>query len=162
VLLTKPHATSFYSQLKAALWMCQKLGVTQESKKTYLELLGAKQTVPSGSLFDDDIFERTCTNIEDRNETRVIRDISSLIVPSAETFATYGAKGLDILIESTNEGWNNSIPVTGTRPQPDYSVGFKREAFMRDQLDKLSPFLGNFIAGTIRTLWPRIICTFHS
>jgi hypothetical protein len=51
------------------------------------------------------------------------------------------------LIESVNEGWNNSIPLAGTRPQPDYSVGFGREAFTDDQLAKLSPFLGDFIAG---------------
>ena len=51
------------------------------------------------------------------------------------------------MIESVNEGWNNSIPLTSTRPQPDYSVGFKRDAFTEDQLAKLSPFIGDFIAG---------------
>ncbi|OXV07751.1 hypothetical protein Egran_04486 [Elaphomyces granulatus] len=124
-----------------------KLGITEKSKETYLKLLDVKQTVPSDSLFRDDIFKRTCQNIQDRNEARVIRDISLLIVPSAETLATYGAEHLNNLIDSTNEGWNNSIPLTGTRPQPDYSVGFKREAFTKDQLNKLSPFIGDFIAG---------------
>ncbi|PQE14400.1 phosphatidylserine decarboxylase protein [Rutstroemia sp. NJR-2017a BBW] len=54
---------------------------------------------------------------------------------------------LECLIESVNEGWNNAVPLTGTRPQPDYSVGFKREAFTGDQLDKISPFIGDFITG---------------
>jgi hypothetical protein len=36
----------------------------------------------------------------------------------------------------------NSIPVTKTRPQPDYSVGFRREAFTEDQLKRLEPFVG--------------------
>ena len=123
------------------------LGITEKSKETYLNLLDAKQTVPTDSLFRDNIFKRTCQNIRNRNETRVIRDISLLIVPSAETLATYGAKHLDILIDNTNEGWNNSIPLTSTRPQPDYSVGFKREVFTKDQLNKLAPFIGDFIAG---------------
>ena len=123
------------------------LDITQQSKKSYLNLLDAKQTVPSESLFRDDLFKRTCQNIQDRNETRVIRDISLLIVPSAETLTTYGAGHLKTLIESTNEGWNNSFPLTGTRPQPDFSVGFKREAFTKEQLDKLAPFIGNFISG---------------
>lgn len=123
------------------------LGITDKSKKTYLELLDAKQTVPNDSLFRDDIFERTCRNIQDRNEARVIRDISLLIVPSAEILASYGAEHLNILIDSTNEGWNNSIPLTSTRPQPDYSVGFKREAFTKTQLDKLAPFIGDFTSG---------------
>ncbi|KAF2395979.1 hypothetical protein EJ06DRAFT_534422 [Trichodelitschia bisporula] len=123
------------------------LDIIQQSKKSYLNLLDAKQTVPSESLFRDDLFKRTCQNIQDRNETRVIRDISLLIVPSAETLTTYGAGHLKILIESTNEGWNNSLPLTGTCPQPDFSVGFKREAFTKEQLDKLAPFIGNFISG---------------
>jgi hypothetical protein len=50
-----------------------------------------------------------------RNETRVIRDISLFIVPSAEIMATYGADSLNCLIESVNEGWNDSIPVTKIR-----------------------------------------------
>ena len=123
------------------------LDITRKSKESFLKLLDAKQTVPKDSLFRDDVFKRTCQKIQDRNETRVIRDISLLIVPSAETLATYGANHLNMLIESTNEGWNNSVPLTGTRPQPDFSVGFKREAFTKEQLDKLSPFIGNFISG---------------
>jgi hypothetical protein len=123
------------------------LGITDTSKQTYLNLFDAKQAVPHNSLFHDDIFERTCRNLADRNEIRVIRDIALLIVPSAETLATYGAKDLNILIESTNEGWTNSLPLAGPRPQPDYSVGFKREAFTKEQLDKLAPFIGDFITG---------------
>lgn len=123
------------------------LGITRTSKETYLNLLDAKQTVPSESLFRDDIFERTCQKIQDSNEAKVIQDISRLIVPSADALNTYGAEQLNILIESVNEGWNNSLPLTSTRPQPDYSVGFKREAFTKEQLDKLTPFIGDFITG---------------
>ncbi|KJZ69510.1 hypothetical protein HIM_11107 [Hirsutella minnesotensis 3608] len=109
------------------------LGITKESSGTYCTLLNSDQTVPSDSLFRDDLFKQTCRRVEDRNEARVIRDITPLIVPSAEVLCTYGAKHLNILIESVNEGWNNSIPLTATRPQPDYSVGFRREAFTVNQ-----------------------------
>ncbi|KUI54634.1 hypothetical protein VP1G_10697 [Cytospora mali] len=85
--------------------------------------------------------------IHNKNEARVILDITRLIVPSAESLAIFGAKHLSILTESINEGWNNSIPLTDIRPQPDYSVGFTREAFTDDQLAKLSPFIGDFITG---------------
>ena len=123
------------------------LGITEKSQSAYLDLLSTEQTIPKDSLFADELFEETCEMIRDKNETRVIRDISQLIVPSAEILAIRGANTLKILIESVNEGWNNSMPLTGTRPQPDYSVGFKREAFTKDQLDKLSPFIGDFITG---------------
>lgn len=95
------------------------------------------------------MFKQICRYVEDRNEARILRDITPLIVPSAENLTIYGATGLKNLIESTNEGWNNSIPLVGACPQPDYSVGFRREAFTTEQLEKLSPFIGDFIAGDL-------------
>jgi hypothetical protein len=101
------------------------LGITNKSKADFQALLNMEQTVLRDSLFCNDLFKSTCEKIQDRNETRVVWDISLLIVPSAEILTTFGAKKLEILIESVNEGWNNSIPITPTRPQPDYSVGFR-------------------------------------
>jgi hypothetical protein len=124
-------------------------GIAAESRKTISMLLTVKSSVPTDSLFRDDLFKQTCRSVEDQNEARVLRDITPLIVPSAEILSIYGAVGLKCLIESTNEGWNNSIPLTGPRPQSDYSVGFRREAFTDDQLEKLSPFIGDFIAGDL-------------
>ena len=117
-------------------------GVTKESKDLCRSLLEMKQTVPEDSMFHDDFFEDTCEMIQNRNEAKVIQEISRLIVPSAQSFAIRGAKHLKCLIESVNEGWNNSIPVLGPRPQPDYAVGFKRTAFTEDQLSKIKPILG--------------------
>ncbi|AEO59814.1 hypothetical protein MYCTH_2095026 [Thermothelomyces thermophilus ATCC 42464] len=135
-------------ELKGNSYMAKDpLGLSSASKDLCRSLLEKPQPVPSDTLFRDDIFETTCQKIHNRNESRVIRDISRLIVPSAESLATFGAKHLNILTESVNEGWNNSIPITTPRPQPDYSVGFRRDAFTEDQLAKLSPFIGDFITG---------------
>jgi len=122
------------------------LGIANASKTLCRALLDRKQTIPKESLFGDDVFRSTCRRVEDRNEARIIRDITPLIVPSAEILATHGATKLNCLIESLNEGWNSSIPLTGTRPQPDYSVGFRRETFSDDQLGKLSPFIGDWLS----------------
>jgi hypothetical protein len=98
--------------------------------------------LPQESLLRDDLFEKACEKIQNRNEATVIQDIARLIVPSAETLATLGSKHLKSLVESAKEGWNNSIPITQTRPQPDYAVGFGREAFTEDQIKRLQPFVG--------------------
>nr|KAK5432267.1 hypothetical protein LTR18_011208 [Exophiala xenobiotica] len=134
-------------------------GPTTTSKREYKSLLEAEQVVPEHSLFQDDFFEDTCEMVQNRNEAKVIQDIARLIVPSAQSLAVQGAKHLRCLIESVNEGWNNSIPVTKTRPQPDYSVGFKRSAFTEDQLQKLQPFVGDlfdnsFFMGTWYMYFP--------
>ncbi|KAH0493136.1 hypothetical protein TgHK011_008056 [Trichoderma gracile] len=124
-------------------------GVAVESKIAYMTLLTSKQTLPTTSLFQDELFNSVCASVGDRNEARVLRFITPLIVPSAEELAMRGSTGLKCLVESMNEGWNNSIPLIGIRPQPDYSVGFRREAFTDAQLEKLSPFIGDFLGCDI-------------
>ncbi|EQK99331.1 hypothetical protein OCS_04953 [Ophiocordyceps sinensis CO18] len=132
---------------KGSFMIESSLDITSGCKILSRTLLEADVVVPKDSLFRDDVFKSTYQKIHNRNEARVVQDVTRLIVPSAESLATFGAKHLDILIESVNEGWNNSIPLTATRPQPDYSVGFRREAFIDDQLAKLSLFIGDFIIG---------------
>jgi hypothetical protein len=137
-------------------------GIKEDSKRLWQTLLKTEQNIPQDSLFDDDIFSKTCDMTDGRNEAKVIQDTSRLIVPSAQALATRSAR-LQYLIESVNEGWNNAIPLTVTRPQPDYSVVFKREAFTGAQLNKLSPFIGDFLSLAINPfLWLRTTCTFHS
>ncbi|KAF1996556.1 hypothetical protein P154DRAFT_537919 [Amniculicola lignicola CBS 123094] len=124
-------------------------GPKKESKDMCRKLLADDQDVPQVSRFSDDIFKSTCQRIQNRNEAKIIQDITRLIVPSAEELTDFGAEHLEYLVEAVNEGWNNSIPLTGTRPQPDYSVGFKRNAFSDDQHKKLSPFIGEFLSGDL-------------
>ncbi|KAJ4307309.1 hypothetical protein N0V88_000692 [Collariella sp. IMI 366227] len=133
-------------QTKGSYMGISELGITDGSKQLIRGLLDDEQPVPQGTLFDDEIFVDACYNLENKNEARIIQEISRLIVPSAESLALRN-KNYKPLVESVNEGWNNSIPLTSTRPQPDYSVGFKRDAFTEDQLTKLSPFIGDFITG---------------
>ncbi len=118
------------------------LGITEESKRLCRTLLSAEQSVPRDTLFHDEKFEETCQSLRARNEAMVVRDISPLICPPAQVLRIYGAKDLKPLNGSVNEGWNCSIPCYGPRPQPDYSVGFGRSAFTDDQLNKLTPFVG--------------------
>ena len=139
------------------------LGTTATSKSLCRTFLETEQAFPDDSLFHDDLFEETCEMVRNKNEARVVRDISPLIVPSAEILAIRGAKHLKILIESVNEGWNNSIPITKTCPQPDYSVAFRREAFTKDQLKRIEPFVGeltdtSFFMATYSMYFPFLTC----
>jgi len=72
-------------------------------------------------------------------------------------------KHLNVLIESVDEGWKNSIPVTSTRPQPDYSVGFRREAFTDDRLKRIQPIVGeltdtSYFMATYYMYFPFLTC----
>ncbi|KAK2802398.1 hypothetical protein FQN50_007396 [Emmonsiellopsis sp. PD_5] len=121
-----------------------RVGITDESSLLIEALLDTDQMVPQNSLFRDDLFDTTCEKIQCENESRVIQDIGRLIVPSAETLASYGATNLEHLVEAVSKDWNRSIPFYGPRPQPDYSVGFRWSAFTDCQLEKLKPFIGGW------------------
>jgi hypothetical protein len=122
------------------------LGITDKSEQLCQDLLNNKQKFPEKTIFTDDAFLRACKNVQTANEARIVQDISRLLVPSAETLGLYH-DNLRILKEGVNQGWDNSMPLTATRPQPDYCVGFRRRAFSDDQLEKLSPFIGDFLGG---------------
>ncbi|TEY38610.1 hypothetical protein BOTCAL_0483g00020 [Botryotinia calthae] len=141
------------------------LGITDESEGLCETLLTAEQSIPQDTLFRDDLFVKTCESVKSRNETMVIRDISLLICPSAQNLRIYGAEHLKVLNESVNEGWNNAISIHGSRPQPDYSVGFDYFAFTDDQFQKLKPFVGeiadivsSYFMATWQMYFPFLTC----
>lgn len=141
------------------------LKMTDTSKALCRSLLITEHTVPQDTLFRDDLFDETCDSVRDRNEAMVVRHISPLICPSPLVLRMYGAKIFDCLTESVNEGWNSAIPVVCSRPQPDYSVGFRRSAFTDEQLEKLKPFTGeiaslytSYFMGTWRMYFPFLTC----
>lgn len=78
--------------------------IPKNVKDFYRTLLEIEQMVPKDSLFRDDLFKKTCQKIKNRNEAIIIRDIDLLIIPSAQTLATYGATHLNHLYETTNQG----------------------------------------------------------
>ena len=150
---------------KGSFMSKSKLNITDASKDLCRNLLNAKQTVPQDTLFRDDLFDETCESVHGRNEAMVVRDISPLICPSAQVLKIYGAKHLEHLTESVNEGWNSAIPFYDSRPQPDYSVGFGRSAFTNEQLEKLKPFVGeitdsytSYFMATWRMYFPFLTC----
>ena len=139
------------------------LGLTEASLTSCKTLLNSEQAVPKDSLFRDDLFRTTCDKVQDKNEARVIRSITPYIVPSVEDLETLGATHLEHLIEGVNEGWIGSIAVEGPKPQPDYSVGFRRSAFTDEQLKKVDPLIGSvyetsFFVATYRIYFPFLTC----
>ncbi len=85
----------------------------------------------------------------------MIRSITPYIVPSAEDLETLGATHLEHLIEGVNECWTGNIAVEGPLPRPDYSVGFRRSAFIDEQLKKLDPLIGSVFENFlfVATYW---------
>lgn len=93
--------------------------MTDVSMALCRSLLLTKYPIPRDTLFRDDVFPIACQYLQDKNEARIIQNIAWLLVSSPESLAALaalGAKHFDVLTESVNEGWDNCIPITSTRP----------------------------------------------
>ena len=135
------------------------LGVSEEGKRLFADLLQRRQDTPKGTIFDDDKFAKTLLAIQGRNEAFVNGTISDLIFPSPQKLAILGATRLECIVESVNEGWNDCHTVTPTRPQPDRAFGLRDSAFSPKRMEKLRPHLrapGNKsdFKGTFYMLFP--------
>lgn len=130
-------------------------GPNQKSLEMVQTLLEQQPTVPQDSLFAEHKFKGACEMMRNRNEARLVRDVATLIVPSPEIMDLDGNLDGKDLIESVDEGWNLTEPITPVRPQPDFSVGFKRDAFTEEQLDKIRPILGDSrsLVSRLRATW---------
>lgn len=146
-------------------------GISETSEKLLEILLNAKQSPPKDGLFGDNVFTKFLRKLKGKNESRVIQDLSPLLVPSVEALAilghrlaknvgeaihklyphlfpslealtTFGAHHLNRVVESVNEGWNDCHPITKPRPQPDSAFAYGVTAFSGDQIKILRPTLG--------------------
>ncbi|PQE07018.1 phosphatidylserine decarboxylase protein [Rutstroemia sp. NJR-2017a BBW] len=115
--------------------------ISTDNQELCRKLLESPRSLPKNTLSEYGLFEHTLESILARNKARIIRDIRQLIVPSAEILAVRGARHLKILRETTNTTWSTIIPFYGLSPQLSYGLGFEREAFTREQLQKLDPSL---------------------
>ncbi|TAQ86910.1 hypothetical protein B7494_g4755 [Chlorociboria aeruginascens] len=119
------------------------LGLSDASEKLLDKLLHSPQSSPKDTLFRDDIFRKHLCKLKGKNESRILQDLSPLLVPSAEILAILGADHLDGIVESVNEGWNNCYPITKPCPQPDSAFGYGIFSFSDTQLNILRPTLGD-------------------
>ncbi|KAL8634895.1 MAG: hypothetical protein Q9228_007557, partial [Teloschistes exilis] len=150
--VNRPDARSprYESLLQAAgIYMSRQLGVvdppTDGCRLLLRTLINTEQEVPDDSLFNEDLFEDFCQWIADRNEARIVRDLTPLLIPSAELMNLRGASHLRHVIEAIDESWSKIIPmINGPCPKPDLSVGLQISAFTPEQQIKLRPFDGDW------------------
>jgi len=134
-------------------------GLSDDSEKLLDKLLHSAQSPPKDTLFRDDVSRKHIRKLKGKNESRILQDLSPLLVPSAEALATLGADHCDGIVESVNEGWNKCFPITKPRPQPDSAFGYGTSSFSDNRLKNFGLLWG--MLRSLQTSRPLITCTFH-
>ncbi|KAF1961558.1 hypothetical protein CC80DRAFT_589895 [Byssothecium circinans] len=104
-------------------------------------LLQTECRIPPDTLLGDDVYRDAISDLQERNESRVIQDIGRLLVPSVQTLAKVGEKRYLVFVESVNEAWDCCYPLIDPRPQPDYAVGIGRSGLTEARIRKLHPLI---------------------
>ncbi|KAF2014574.1 hypothetical protein BU24DRAFT_451576 [Aaosphaeria arxii CBS 175.79] len=137
---------------------------TPRSMESSNSSLTSQTTTGLNTIFSEERFEKHLGNIRGQTAMRVFRDISLLIVPSAEILAVDGDKHLEFLKETNCDAWINSYPLHDLQPRPCYGLGFEPRAFTKEQRGKLEPFIGNLLedwshfAATCNMYFPFLTC----
>jgi hypothetical protein len=92
---------------------------------------------PQYTLFPLSKFLDVCDRLRTRNEYRVFRDITPLLVPSAELLYICGHGDLEHISEEVSADWTKSDPMGGPKPRPDFAAGISSSAFTDEEISKL-------------------------
>lgn len=126
--------------IPAGIIMDQQSGesvISDDSKQLCTILINAVYEPPENSLFEMDLFWKVLNGVRNRNEARVVRDISSQLIPSAELLFMRGLLELEHLTEEMQTMWTKCFSLAGPLPKPDFTVGFRSSAFTDDEIEKL-------------------------
>lgn len=114
--------------------------ITGDSQKLCDSLLNSHHNLPVltvDALYSDTTFPKLLRRLRARNEVRVLRDLTPIIIPSVEHLDILGYPGLSHLIEELDVEWIKCTSLAGPRPKPDRSVGLNSTAFNEEELEKL-------------------------
>lgn len=72
-----------------------------------------------------------------RNEAKIFRDLTPLLVPYLELLCVGGHEELEHIRDELTVEWNKSKPMIGPKPKPDCAVRIARDAFTEEELATL-------------------------
>jgi len=116
-----------------------------ESKRYCTELLEGDHAPEGCPCYPIDKIDNVLDRVGRLNESRLQRDVTPWVVPSAENLFFSGDTRLDFIGEEINTEWTRCEPMGLTRPKPDFTVGLQQSAFAAEELAKLENY------GTLRS-----------
>lgn len=134
---TRQHAENME---KAGLVMDEyqtQSAITSACQRLCDDLKERDYSPPRGPSFGRDRLLKMLKLVRFRNEARVFRDITPLVIPSPELLSIDGYPGMDQMSEAINAEWTQCNTISGPRPKPDFAIGISSTAFTEDEKEKL-------------------------
>ena len=114
--------------------------IQKDSKSLCQEYLKGDRTAVKSSVFTAEQFSKVLERVQNLNEARITRDVTSWVVPSAEVLFFRDELKLDYIGDELNVNWTRCAPMGGKRPKPDYTAGLLQTAFTEEEINKLENY----------------------
>ena len=111
--------------------------VGEESRTLCTQFLQSSYAEPQYTAFPLPEFMSVWQRAQNRNEARVYRDITPLLMPSPELLWVCGHQELEHITEDISAEWNRCKTLGGPKPKPDLVIGIAQSAFGEEELAKL-------------------------
>lgn len=138
--------------------------VRDGSKALCRSLLAKIYPDPTHTPYPLSKFLSVWQRVQNRNEPRVVRDLTSLLVPSPELLYVEGHEDLEHVVEEIDAEWTKGSSLAGPMPKPDRAFGIFPHAFDEEETAKLK----NYTAHDRPTLFtdhmyfPFLVCEVKS
>ncbi len=112
----------------------------KSSKELCQNLLDHKRAPVRYTSFPRNKLPNVLERVQGLNESRVRRDVTPWVVPSAETLFFCGDLNIDYIGDEVDAEWTRCATMGSTRPKPDYVAGLLLSAFTKDEVQKLKNY----------------------
>ncbi|KAK1808197.1 hypothetical protein LTR12_017447 [Friedmanniomyces endolithicus] len=111
--------------------------ISDQCRELCKRILVATAAVPVSSYCRKKQLHKVLERLRYRNEARVVRDVTPLVVPSAELLHIGGNTGLQHAVEALNAQWDGIATLCGPMPKPAFVAGISPSAFTPEEKYRL-------------------------
>ena len=125
---------------KHGIFMKTSALIQKSSKDLGHRFMTGDRTPASHTSFPLSKLPMVLDRVQSLNESRIQRDITPLIVPSAETLFFCDELNVDYIGDEVNADWTRCATMGGTVPKPDYTAGILPKAFTAEERENLQHY----------------------
>ena len=134
--------------------------VCKKSKELCGSLQKITQKVISPSIFPKDTSLKVVLLCQNRNEGKVNRDVTPIIIPPTLSLYLHGDSAIEHVIDEVNADWMETCVLAGPQIRPDLSIGLSSSAFSEAEINKMKNYtsVDNWTMFTRDMYLPFLMC----
>ena len=134
--------------------------VSEDSKQLCRQLLQAEHDAPLHTSYPLTEFLSVWDQIRTRNESKIFRDLTPLLMPSPELLFACGLAEVEHVKDELSVEWTKSKTMGGPKPKPDSATGIAGSAFGVEEIAKLQNYtaFGRPTMFTDQIYFPFLLC----